>query len=82
MVQLRNLRLNACTRGQAVSIPRLPAWRLWVALVLQTETNSWHLPNYFYTKLRVKPLVLQTIQWTHDLLRGCSQTLSYDSSPV
>lgn len=60
---------------------RLPAWRLWVPLLLQTGLILAAPAQPFYTQLTGKTVVLQTIPVDpYDPLRGYSQTLNYDIS--
>lgn len=62
---------------------RLPGWRLWVPLLLQTGLILAAPAQPFYTQITGKTVILQTIPVDpYDPLRGYSQTLSYDISRV
>lgn len=62
---------------------RLPGWRLWVPLLLQTGLILAAPAQPFYTQITGKTVVLQTVPVDpYDPLRGHSQTLSYDISSV
>ncbi len=60
---------------------RMPAWRLWVPLLLQTAIVLAAPAQPLYTTLTGKTVVLKTVPVDpYDFLRGYSQTLSYDIS--
>lgn len=60
---------------------RMPAWRLWVPLLLQTAIVLAAPAGPLYTILTGKTVVLKTVPVDpYDFLRGYSQTLSYDIS--
>ncbi|MBW4576329.1 MAG: GDYXXLXY domain-containing protein [Aphanothece sp. CMT-3BRIN-NPC111] len=66
---------------QSPPLEHLPAWRLWVPLLCQTAIILAAPAGPFYTQLVGKTVVLQTVPVDpYDLLRGYSQTLSYDIS--
>ena len=59
----------------------LPPWRFWVPLVLQTALIVGVPAQAVYTHLTGKTAILQTAPVDpYDLLRGYSQTLTYDIS--
>ncbi|NQE37895.1 GDYXXLXY domain-containing protein [Microcoleus asticus] len=60
---------------------RLPAWRLWVPLLLQIGLIAAVPATAVYTFITGKTVVLQTLPVDpYDLLRGYYQVLSYDIS--
>ena len=60
---------------------RLPAWRLWVPLLLQIGLIAAVPATAVYTFMTGKTVVLQTAPVDpYDLLRGYYQVLSYDIS--
>ncbi|MBD2539124.1 GDYXXLXY domain-containing protein [Coleofasciculus sp. FACHB-SPT36] len=60
---------------------RMPAWRLWVPLLLQTAIVLAAPAQPLYTNLTGKTVVLKTVPVDpYDFLRGYSQTLNYDIS--
>jgi len=60
---------------------RLPAWRLWVPLLLQIGLIAAVPATAVYTFVTGKTVVLQTVPVDpYDLLRGYYQVLSYDIS--
>lgn len=62
---------------------RLPSWRLWVPLLLQTGLILASPVQPFYTQLTGKTVILQTAPVDpYDPIHGYSQTLSYDISRV
>lgn len=62
---------------------RLPGWRLWVPLVLQTGLILASPAQSFYTQVTGRTVILQTAPVDpYDPLRGYSQTLSYDISRI
>ncbi len=66
---------------QSLIPERLPVWRLWVPLLLQTGLILAIPAQSFYTQITGKTVVLQTIATDpYDFLRGYSQTLNYDIS--
>ncbi len=69
-------------QGRQSQLPeRLPGWRLWVPLLLQTGLILAAPAQPFYTQITGKTIVLQTIPVDpYDPLRGYSQTLNYDIS--
>lgn len=71
-------------QGRQSQLPeRLPSWRLWVPLLLQTGLILAAPAQPFYTQITGKTVVLQTIPVDpYDFLRGYSQTLNYDISRV
>ena len=67
--------------GQHRLPKRIPAWRLWVPLLLQTAIVLAAPAQPLYTTLTGKTVVLKTVPVDpFDFLRGYSQTLSYDIS--
>jgi uncharacterized membrane-anchored protein len=69
-------------QGRQSQLPeRLPGWRLWVPLLLQTGLILAAPAQPFYTQITGKTVILQTIPVDpYDPLRGYSQTLNYDIS--
>jgi uncharacterized membrane-anchored protein len=68
-----------------ISIPQkfksLPAWRLWVPLIIQTSLIASIPAGAIYTHLTGKTAILQTVPIDpYNLLQGYSQSLSYDIS--
>ncbi len=62
---------------------RLPSWRLWVPLLLQTGLILASPAQSFYTQVTGRTVILQTaLVDPYDPLRGYSQTLSYDISRI
>ncbi|MDF0552885.1 GDYXXLXY domain-containing protein [Kamptonema sp. UHCC 0994] len=60
---------------------RLPAWRVWVPLLLQIALIVSVPAQAVYTHITGKTVILQTAPVDpYDLLRGYSQTLGYDIS--
>lgn len=73
----------ALKERQSLVAERLPVWRLWVPLLLQTGLIMAIPAQAFYTQLTGKTVVLQTIAVDpYDFLRGYSQTLNYDISQL
>lgn len=71
----------ALKERQSLVAERLPVWRLWVPLLLQTGLILAIPAQAFYTQITGKTVVLQTIAVDpYDFLRGYSQTLNYDIS--
>lgn len=71
----------ALKERQSLVAERLPVWRLWVPLLLQTGLILAIPAQAFYTQITGKTVVLQTIPVDpYDFLRGYSQTLNYDIS--
>lgn len=67
--------------GTQTQLLRLPGWRLWVPLLLQTGLILAAPAQPFYTQVTGKTVVLQTAPVDpYDFLRGYSQTLNYDIS--
>lgn len=63
------------------SFNSIPAWRLWLPLILQTALIVSIPAQAIYTLIVGKTTILQTAPVDpYDLLRGYSQTLSYDIS--
>ncbi|HLO51023.1 MAG TPA: GDYXXLXY domain-containing protein [Kamptonema sp.] len=64
-----------------VAEQKLPAWRLWVPLLLQMALIVSVPAQAIYTHITGKTVILQTAPVDpYDLLRGYSQTLGYDIS--
>lgn len=62
---------------------RLPSWRLWVPLLLQTGLILASPAHSFYTQVTGRTVILQTAPVDpYDPIRGYSQTLSYDISRI
>lgn len=62
---------------------RLPSWRLWVPLLLQTGLILASPAQSFYTQVTGRTVILQTAPVDpYDPIRGYSQTLSYDISRI
>ncbi|MDJ0725287.1 MAG: GDYXXLXY domain-containing protein [Prochloraceae cyanobacterium] len=60
---------------------RIPQWRFWLPLILQTGLIMAVPARAFYTYVSGETVVLQTVPVDpYDLLRGYSQTLRYDIS--
>lgn len=73
--------LTKPVEGEQSQLLRLPAWRLWAPLLLQTGLILALPAQSFYIQLTGKTVVLQTLPVDpYDLLRGYSQTLNYDIS--
>lgn len=73
----------ALKERQSLVAQRLPVWRLWVPLLLQTGLILAIPAQAFYTQLTGKTVVLQTIAVDpYDFLRGYSQTLNYNISQL
>lgn len=71
----------ALKERQSLVAERLPVWRLWVPLLLQTGLILTIPAQAFYTQITGKTVVLQTVAVDpYDFLRGYSQTLNYDIS--
>jgi uncharacterized membrane-anchored protein len=64
-------------------VSRVPIWRLWLPLCVQTLLILAVPTQAIYTRVTGKPIVLQTAPVDpYDLLRGYSVTLSYEISQV
>lgn len=62
---------------------RIPQWRFWLPLILQTGLILAVPAKAFYTYVSGQTVVLQTVPVDpYDLLRGYSQTLRYDISRI
>ena len=60
---------------------QIPVWRFWVPLLCQTAILLAAPAQPFYTYMTGKTVVLQTVPVDpYDILRGYSQTLSYEVS--
>lgn len=69
------------TQIQSQSTQFLPGWRLWLPLILQTALIITVPAQDAYTYLTGRRVILQTAPVDpYDLMRGYSQTLSYDIS--
>ncbi|MBD2312538.1 GDYXXLXY domain-containing protein [Desertifilum sp. FACHB-1129] len=78
---LENSTLNPNITATRPSRKLLPSWRLWLPFVFQAALIISVPAQAVYTHLMGKTVILQTMPVDpYDLLRGYSQTLSYDIS--
>ncbi|MBD3881675.1 GDYXXLXY domain-containing protein [Phormidium tenue FACHB-886] len=73
--------LAPANRAPHPATPKLPGWRLWLPLALQTALILAIPTQAAYTLFTGKTVTLQTLPIDpYDLVRGYSQTLNYDIS--
>lgn len=75
--------MNSDVTQQQPLTKQLPAWRLWVPLLLQAGLILAIPAQAIYTQITGKTVILQTLPVDpYDFLRGYSQTLSYNISRI